>query len=108
MALTQCVECGARISSLALSCPTCGHRERKPEKRRWWLWLLMAPVAVVALWSASTPDYEKEARTARRDCESLVKKGFGGDMHACQQNFERAMKDGELKEWAEKHDRVTR
>lgn len=72
-----------------------------------WRWLVLAVVGIglaVIVWNVSTPEYEKEARAARRLCESIARKGLG-DLRPCQEAFDRAMKDGELKDWAERHPR---
>lgn len=56
MALTNCKECNAEISTLAKACPKCGAPVPQEPKTRWWLVVLMIAVGGFIAFAMLLPD----------------------------------------------------
>lgn len=90
MALVPCRECGQQVSTTAGACPNCG---AKPKRIKWWLWGPLGLVALFLLYGASIPEYEGQARAARRICDALVAQG-ATTQHACDSAYDQAIAAG--------------
>lgn len=95
MALTQCKECGAQVSTTAKCCPQCGAVERRSSSY-WWIALALvlgvlaflafgyfnsnpakqkAQLVVATCWAEADKLYPftPEKRTATEMCQAMVK-----------------------------------
>lgn len=53
MALTNCIECGSKVSDTALKCPQCAYQLRKPKRGimgKLFKWLFILFNILMALW----------------------------------------------------------
>lgn len=65
MAMINCHECRAEISSEARACPKCG---AKVPRTKWWLWIPLALVGGFLMIGFLTPEYKKRAAQVRDIC----------------------------------------
>jgi hypothetical protein len=95
MAMINCHECKAEISSTAKACPKCG---AKVPTKPIWPWLLGVPFGLLILmmiWGTTIPDYEHDARAARSLCEDLMKRqGNAYGLRQCDSNYAEAIERG--------------
>lgn len=59
--MIQCRSCGKVIAKQAIACPACGAKNKKPFFKKWWVWLIVVIVALVAVISFSGKDKESVA-----------------------------------------------
>ena len=76
MALISCKDCGTEVSTSATACPKCG---AKVPKTKWWLWVPLALIVVLFLLPYTNSPAEREAISARADCEQVfpMERGSG-------------------------------
>ncbi len=76
MALINCRECQAEVSTSAKACPRCG---AKVPKSKWWLWTLIGLVILFFAFPYIAYSPEKRAAiSARADCERVFPMERGG------------------------------
>lgn len=90
MAMTNCKECRAEISTTAKACPKCG---AVVPKAKLWPWIVGVPIAAfvaLMLFGLTIPEYESQALAQRKVCEQIAPM-----QHVeCRRIYDRAIADG--------------